>query len=53
VLDVSSVRQVPATGLFFQTLTLDRPARSDGFSATVLSGVADVIIKGVGRMPQR
>ncbi len=53
VLDISPVRQDALTGQFYQTLTLDRPARSDGFAATYLSGVADVITKGVGRMPQR
>lgn len=51
VLDVSEVRQHP--GGYFQTITLDRPAKSDGFSATIMSGIADVITKGAGKMPQR
>lgn len=51
VLDISDVKTVG--GVFFQTITIDRPARSDGFSATVMSGIADVITKGAGRMPQR
>lgn len=50
ILDVSAVQGTSPN--FFQTITLDRPAKSDGFSATFLSGVADVITKGVGRMPQ-
>lgn len=53
VLDVSPVKQLALTGESFQIITLDRPARSDGFSATYLMGIADVISKGVGRMPQR
>jgi len=51
IMDISEVRT--AGGLFFQTITLDRPAKSDGFSANLLTGVADVITKSVGRMPQR
>jgi len=53
VLDVSEVRREPFAGQYFQTITLDRPARSDGYAATILTGVADVITKSVGRMPQR
>ncbi|HMO35862.1 MAG TPA: hypothetical protein PKA06_07465, partial [Gemmatales bacterium] len=34
VVDISEVRNVG--GVFFQTITLDRPARSDGFSVTIL-----------------
>jgi hypothetical protein len=51
VLDISPVQS--AGGVFFQTLTLDRPARSDGFTATIMTGIADVITKSAGRMPQR
>ncbi len=51
VLDISEVRNIG--GVYFQTITLDRPAKSDGFSATVMSGIADVITKGAGKMPQR
>jgi prepilin-type N-terminal cleavage/methylation domain-containing protein len=51
VIDISEVRQCPSG--YYQTITLDRPARSDGFSATVMSGIADVITKGAGKMPQR
>lgn len=52
VMDVSEPRLAPGAG-FFQTVTLDRPAKSDGFSVTIISGIADVITKSVGRMPQR
>lgn len=51
ILDISTVQQVG--GVYFQTITLDRPAKSDGFSACMIAGIADVIVKGVGRMPQR
>lgn len=51
ILDISSVQQVG--GLYYQTITLDRPAKSDGFSACMIAGIADVITKGVGKMPQR
>ena len=51
ILDISPVQVVG--GAFYQTITLDRPARSDGFSACYISGIADVIVKGLGRMPQR
>jgi len=53
VLDISEVRREPFAGQYFQTITLDRPAKSDGFSATIISGIADVITKSTGRMPQR
>ncbi|MBL8821142.1 MAG: hypothetical protein JNJ77_01045 [Planctomycetia bacterium] len=52
ILDISSVRSTPS-GMFFQTITLDRPARSDGFTACLMQGIADVIVKGVGQLPQR
>ena len=52
VMDISEVRSVPGVG-FFQTVTLDRPAKSDGFSVTIITGIADVITKSTGRMPQR
>ncbi|HQR42785.1 MAG TPA: hypothetical protein PLX97_08875, partial [Gemmatales bacterium] len=51
VIDIGPLKSVG--GVFFQTITIDRPAKSDGFSATVLAGVADVITKSVGRMPHR
>ncbi len=51
IMDISEVRSVG--GIFYQTITIDRPAKSDGFSANILTGVADVITKSVGRMPQR
>jgi prepilin-type N-terminal cleavage/methylation domain-containing protein len=51
VVDVSPIK-AGGPG-YYQTITLDRPAKSDGFSVTVLSGVADVITKSVGRMPHR
>lgn len=51
VLDISEVRN--AGGVYYQTITIDRPAKSDGFTATVMSGIADVITKGAGKMPQR
>lgn len=59
VLDVSPAQLITpaptAAGAprYFQTITLDRPAKSDGFAACHLGGIADVITKGVGRMPQR
>ncbi len=49
VVDISAVRGTAPN--LYQVLTLDRPAKSDGFVLTVLSGVADVIEKGMGRMP--
>jgi hypothetical protein len=49
VVDISGVRS--AGGQFFQVVTLDRAAKSDGFVVTAFSGLADVIEKGVGRMP--
>lgn len=52
ILDISPV-QTASAGVFFQTITLDRPARSDGFTACLMQGVADVIVKGVGKLPQR
>jgi len=60
IVDVSTVQAVGAEQ--FVVVTLDRPARSDGFVGTVFAsaggvggtgGVVDVIEKGVGRMPQR
>jgi hypothetical protein len=53
VLDISEVRRSPFGGPHFQTITLDRPAKSDGFTITHLAGIADVITKGVGKMPQK
>ncbi|HQR06050.1 MAG TPA: prepilin-type N-terminal cleavage/methylation domain-containing protein [Gemmatales bacterium] len=53
VLDISEVRREPFAGQYYQTITIDRPAKSDGFSATIFSGIADVITKSVGKMPQR
>lgn len=53
VLDVSEVRREPFAGAYYQTFILDRPAKSDGYSATIFTGVTDVITKSVGRMPQR
>lgn len=52
ILDISPVQDAGG-GTFFQTITLDRPARSDGFTACLMQGVADVIVKGVGKLPQR
>jgi hypothetical protein len=49
VVDISGVRA--AGGQFFQVVTLDRAAKSDGFVVTAFSGLSDVIEKGVGRMP--
>lgn len=51
VLDISPVQS--SGGVFYQTITLDRPARSDGFTATVMTGIADVITKSAGRLPQK
>lgn len=53
VLDISEVRREPFAGQYYQTITLDRPAKSDGFSATIITGIADVITKNMGKMPQR
>jgi hypothetical protein len=52
---ITDVRDASGTGAgpFYQVLTLDRPARSDGFVGTMITGIADVIEKGVGRMPAR
>lgn len=36
-----------------QILTIDRPAKSDGFDAVYLPGVVQVIEKNLGRMPTR
>lgn len=51
ILDISAVQGVSPN--LFQTITIDRPAKSDGLSATFIAGIADVITKSVGRMPQR
>ncbi|MFT3879085.1 MAG: prepilin-type N-terminal cleavage/methylation domain-containing protein [Gemmatales bacterium] len=53
VLDISEVRKEPFAGAYYQTITLDRPAKSDGFTATVMTGISDVITKSMGKMPQR
>lgn len=53
VVGITDVQTDPVSGLQYQVLTLDRPARSDGFVGTMITGVADVIEKGVGRMPAR
>jgi len=53
VIDIGPLKYHALTGTYYQTITIDRPAKSDGFSATVLAGVADVITKSVGRMPHR
>lgn len=50
VMDISVVKRA-TSGDYYQTITLDRPAKSDGFSLTTFKGIADVITKGVGRMP--
>jgi len=53
VLDISEVRREPFAGQYFQTITLDRPAKSDGYAATIMAGITDVITKNMGKMPQR
>jgi hypothetical protein len=50
---ITDVQVDPVSGFQYQVLTIDRPARSDGFVGTMITGVADVIEKGVGRMPAR
>jgi hypothetical protein len=53
IVGITDVQIDTASGLQYQIITLDRPARSDGFVGTMITGVADVIEKGVGRMPAR
>ncbi|HMP02038.1 MAG TPA: prepilin-type N-terminal cleavage/methylation domain-containing protein [Gemmatales bacterium] len=40
-------------GTFMQRLTIDRPAKTDGYDAVFMSGVVQVIEKNIGRMPAR
>jgi hypothetical protein len=51
VVDISGPRAIGDE--FYQVVTLDRPARSDGFVITAFNGLVDVIPKSTGRTPAR
>jgi hypothetical protein len=52
VVAVGGVEHNASSG-FFQILTIDRPAKTDGYDAVYMAGVIQVIEKSLGRMPTR